>query len=51
MSEPDIQYLLDMLKLKYDAKKAREHVQSEVRSSLRDWMRILDNRIHEAVHA
>jgi len=51
MSEVDIDYLVDMLKLKLDAKKARQHVQSEVRSSLKDWMRILDNRIHEAVHS
>jgi phosphatidylinositol-4,5-bisphosphate 3-kinase len=51
MSDVDINYLVDMLRLKVDAKKARQHVQSEVKSSLKDWMRILDNRIHEAVHS
>ena len=51
MSERDIKYFKDKLNLHFDAKQVAEHLGMQIRNSLRDRARLIDNAIHAVAHA
>merc|ERR1712228_613079 len=48
--QSDIGYFEKMLNLKYDVKKATQHVHKQIRDALKDKARLMDNHIHLTVH-
>eukprot|EP01083_Nonionella_stella_P014829 41526_1 len=48
--QSDIQYFKNMLNLRYEVKKATQHVHKQIASALKDKARLMDNHFHLTIH-